>query len=185
MSKNGNWVKVTDLSTLKVNDKVKYYYTMYNKKYWMGDDSINPEDDQDSDKSDRIVRDIKPGEINVYTSDYDILMSNLIEDKWEGVYKWVGNEKETPSKVTPPKVTKPKSEPAVVTPEVVEPKPSKKIATIYIYESGDRYDWVIRFPIKVGHCFSSDKYYTKRNDALRAAKNVCEQMGIKYTVSES
>lgn len=165
MSKNGKWVKVTDLSTLKVGDSVKYcnivkYRNIDIETYWYGD--------TENGNVERVVGKITPTEINVYEPDCDVLMSNLIRDGWDEVYKWV-EEKDTPN---------------VVTPEIVEPKPSKKIATIYIYESGDRYDWTIRFPIKVGHSFSSDKFYTKRNDALRAAKNVCEQMGIKYTVSE-
>lgn len=60
-----------------------------------------------------------------------------------------------------------------------------RVATIYGQQVGFyKHQWSIELPVKTGHVFLSDKFYTRTSDAIRAAKRVCEQMGIPYKVSK-
>jgi hypothetical protein len=60
-----------------------------------------------------------------------------------------------------------------------------RVATIYGQQVGFyKHKWTIKLPVKTGYIFSSDGYYTRTADAIRAAKRICEQMNIPYKVSK-
>jgi len=162
MKTAGNWIKVLDLSTLKVGDIVKYCSLEGNKKYWCGDGTT-------AGGGGRVVFYIDEKKIKTCNPD-DVdqnFMSELINDEWSEVYVWVSDEQNNVEEVV-----------------LDIKKSSAKIATIHIERGCDEYCWLIELPFKSKPIFESAGFYNRKYDAIRAAVKVCKQLGILYTVSK-